>query len=85
MSKLFLDRPYGFVQRKLNRIYAGTIAENYKSVRLLERLGFVREGTRRQHSLEDDGRFLDSAMYGLIRSDWGYDRLSVQDLVPGGQ
>jgi ribosomal-protein-alanine N-acetyltransferase len=76
---------YGFVQRKLNRIYAGTIAENYKSVRLLERLGFVREGTRRQHSLEDDGRFLDSAMYGLIRSDWGYDRLSVQDLVPGGQ
>jgi [ribosomal protein S5]-alanine N-acetyltransferase len=66
---------YGFVQLKLNRIYAGTIADNVESVRLLEKLGFVREGTRRQHSLEDDGRFCDSAMYGLIRSDWGYDSL----------
>jgi ribosomal-protein-alanine N-acetyltransferase len=64
---------YGFEQLKLNRIYAGTIADNHGSVRLLEKLGFVREGTRRQHSLEDDGRFHDSAMYGLIRSDWGYD------------
>jgi len=75
---------YGFAQRKLNLIYAGTIAENYESVRLLEKLGFVREGTRRQHSLEDDGRFLDSAMYGLIRSDWGYDSLSYKDLVSVG-
>jgi ribosomal-protein-alanine N-acetyltransferase len=63
---------YGFAHLKLNRIYAGTIAVNIESVRMLEKLGFVREGTRRQHSLEDDGRFLDSAMYGLIKSDWGY-------------
>ena len=60
---------YGFAHLKLNRIYAGTIADNHKSVRLLERLGFVREGTQRQHSLEEDGRFHDSAMYGLLRSD----------------
>jgi ribosomal-protein-alanine N-acetyltransferase len=64
---------YGFAQLKLNRIYARTIADNYESVRLLEKLGFVREGTQRQHSLEDDGRFHDSAIYGLLRSDWGYD------------
>jgi ribosomal-protein-alanine N-acetyltransferase len=66
---------YSFEHVKLNRIYAGTVADNFESVRLLEKLGFVREGTRRQHSLEDDGLFHDSAMYGLIRSDWGYDRL----------
>jgi ribosomal-protein-alanine N-acetyltransferase len=65
---------YGFEHLKLNRIYAGTIADNLASVRLLEKLGFVREGTRRQHSLEDDGLFHDSALYGLIRSDWKYDR-----------
>jgi len=63
---------YGFAHLKLNRIYAGTIADNHESVRLLERLGFVREGTQRQHSLEDDGRFHDSALYGLLRHDWGY-------------
>jgi ribosomal-protein-alanine N-acetyltransferase len=68
---------YGFTQLKLNRIYAGTIADNVESVRLLEKLGFVREGTRRQHSLEDDGRFHDSAMYGLLRTDWGYPPLEV--------
>lgn len=64
---------YGFEHLNLNRIYAGTIADNFGSVRLLEKLGFVREGTQRQHSQEDDGRFHDSALYGLIRSDWGYD------------
>lgn len=61
---------YGFAQLGLNRIYARTIADNFESVRLLEKLGFVREGTQRQHSLEDDGRFHDSAIYGLLRSEW---------------
>lgn len=71
---------YGFAQLGLNRIYAGTIADNHESVRLLEKLGFVREGTRRQHSLEDDGCFHDSAMYGLLRSEWGYDPIEVFEL-----
>jgi ribosomal-protein-alanine N-acetyltransferase len=61
---------HGFEQLNLNRIYAETIADNHPSVRLLERLGFVREGTRREHSLEEDGLFHDSAIYGLLRSDW---------------
>lgn len=68
---------YGFEHLKLNRIYARTIADNHESVRLLEKLGFVREGTQRQYSLEDDGRFHDSAMYALIRSDWGYEPIEV--------
>jgi [ribosomal protein S5]-alanine N-acetyltransferase len=62
---------YGFEQMNLNRIYARTIVANERSVRMLERLGFVREGTQRKYSLEDDGAFYDSAMYGLLRSDWG--------------
>jgi ribosomal-protein-alanine N-acetyltransferase len=57
---------YGFDQMELNRIYARTIADNHESVRLLDRLGFQREGTQRAHSLEDDGTFHDSAVYGML-------------------
>ena len=60
---------FGFEQMNLNRIYAGTIADNHESVRLLERLGFQREGTRRKHSWEEDGMFHDSAMFGLLRDE----------------
>lgn len=68
---------YGFDTLGLNRVFARTIADNIESVRLLERLGFIREGTQRQHSLEDDGRFHDSAVYGLLRTDWGYPQLHL--------
>jgi ribosomal-protein-alanine N-acetyltransferase len=54
----------------LHRIYAATIADNHESVRLLERVGFMREGTSRESSWEDDGTFHDSAMYGLLRREF---------------
>jgi ribosomal-protein-alanine N-acetyltransferase len=57
---------FGFEHMNLHRIYAGTIADNHESVRLLERLGFQREGTQREHAWEDDGTFHDSAIYGLL-------------------
>jgi ribosomal-protein-alanine N-acetyltransferase len=47
----------------------GTIADNVRSVRLLERLGFQREGTLRERSLEQDGTFHDSAVFGLLHTD----------------
>lgn len=61
---------FGFEQMKLHRIYARTIADNHESVNLLEKLGFAREGTQREYSWEDDGEFHDSAMYGLLRSEF---------------
>jgi [ribosomal protein S5]-alanine N-acetyltransferase len=57
---------YGFATMELHRIQAQTIADNHRSVRLLERLGFRREGTLREYSLEDDQTFHDSAVYGLL-------------------
>ena len=42
---------YGFTTMKLHRIQAHTIADNHRSVQLLERLGFRREGTLREYSL----------------------------------
>ena len=68
---------FGFEVLGLHRIYARTIADNVESVRLLERLGFTREGIQRQHSLEDDGRFHDSAIYGLLRGEWGLAALDL--------
>jgi ribosomal-protein-alanine N-acetyltransferase len=61
---------FAFSQMNLNRVDAYTIADNHGSVRLLARLGFTREGTRRGYSWEEDGTFHDSAIYGLLASEW---------------
>ena len=61
---------YGFEQMNLNRIEAVTIVDNTRSIRLLERLGFALEGVRRESSLENDGKFHGSAVYGLLRSEY---------------
>ena len=58
---------FGFSEMQLNRIEAQTIADNTSSTRLLGRLGFTREGTRRSYSWEEDGTFHDGAIYGLLR------------------
>ncbi len=61
---------FGFERMQLNRIEIWTAAENTRSVRLAERLGFSRDGLLRRRILEDDGAFHDSTLYGLLRSDW---------------
>lgn len=61
---------FGFERLNLNHIYAGTIADNHESVRLLENIGFHRDGTRRKFSWEDDGTFHDSAMYSLLQEEY---------------
>jgi [ribosomal protein S5]-alanine N-acetyltransferase len=62
-------RAEGFTAMKLHRVKARTIADNHRSVRLLERLGFRCEGTLREHSLEDDQALHGNAVYGLLRTD----------------
>ncbi len=61
---------WGFEQLNLNRVEAYTIADNHRSVRVLTKLGFTLEGTRRQYSLEDDGAFHGSSIYGLLREEY---------------
>jgi len=61
---------FGFTCMQLNRIEVRTIADNHGSVRLLQRLGFQREGLRREHSLEDDGTYHDGAIYGLLQREY---------------
>lgn len=53
----------------LHRLEADTDPRNLASIRLLERLGFQREGQLRQRWCVA-GEWSDSAMYGLLAPDW---------------
>jgi len=61
---------FGYEKMELNRIEAETIEDNHESRRMLEKLGFVLEGIRREYSLENDGKYHGSAMYALLKSDY---------------
>ena len=53
----------------LNRVQAETDTRNAASARVLEKLGFVREGTLREDCVVS-GEVSDSWVYGLIRREW---------------
>ena len=60
---------YGFQELKLNRIQGTHYTDNPASGRVMEKLGMVYEGCRRQHTCKD-GVFKDIKLYGLLRQDW---------------
>jgi len=60
---------FGFTELALNRIEADIDPRNVASARSLERLGFLREGMLRQRWIVE-GEISDSALYGLLQSDW---------------
>jgi ribosomal-protein-alanine N-acetyltransferase len=52
----------------LNRLEAACLPRNAASIRLLEKVGFTREGYARKY-LCIDGRWQDHVLYGLVRDD----------------
>ena len=58
---------YAFDDLQCNHITARVLTDNAPSIRLLERLGFVREGLQRK---AQDGR--DQILFGLIQEDLRY-------------
>ena len=60
---------YGFYEFKVNRIEANVVPENSKSLNLLIKNGFVREGYLRQHRLHN-GEFKDVILLSLLRCDF---------------
>lgn len=60
---------WGFETLALNRVQAETDTRNAASARVLEKLGFVREGTLREDCVVD-GDVSDSWVYGLLRREW---------------
>jgi len=70
---------HAFRALKLNRIEADIDPRNVASARSLERLGFSREGLLRERWIVE-GKVSDSALYGLLHSDW----VAQQQGVPAG-
>jgi RimJ/RimL family protein N-acetyltransferase len=60
---------YGFEAIELHRIGADVDPRNTRSIRLLEELGFSREGLQRECYLVGD-EWQDTAMFGLLRREW---------------
>jgi RimJ/RimL family protein N-acetyltransferase len=60
---------WAFDTLDLNRVQAETDTRNVASARVLEKLGFRREGTLREDCIVN-GEVSDSWVYGLIRREW---------------
>ncbi len=60
---------FAFNELGLHRIEADIDPRNTGSIRIVERLGFQREGLLRER-YHVDGEIQDSAFFGLLKSDW---------------
>ncbi|MEH1820539.1 MAG: GNAT family protein [Nostoc sp.] len=60
---------YLLTTTELNKLYCQTAAFNIGSVKLLEKLGFHRDGILREHH-ELDGKLWDDYIYSILRSEW---------------
>jgi [ribosomal protein S5]-alanine N-acetyltransferase len=60
---------WAFDTLDLNRVQSETDTRNIASARVLEKLGFVREGTLREDCVVN-GEVSDSWVYGLLRREW---------------
>lgn len=60
---------YGFLELDLHRIEADTEPNNLRSNKVLERLGFQREGLLRERFMHPDG-IQDSLIFGLLKPEW---------------
>ncbi len=67
-AKAVVEAAFGTYPR-LWKIRAHTDAKNVASMRVLEKLGFLREGILRSNQYAK-GEFVDEAIYGLLRKEW---------------
>ncbi len=60
---------HGFEHMELHRIFASHFKGNVASGRVLAKLGMRYEGCQREH-VQKWGQFIDSELYGILRSEW---------------
>ena len=60
--------PFVFEELRLHRLEAASMPENDRSVRLLEKVGFTREGFARRYLLID-GRWRDHLLFAMLADD----------------
>jgi RimJ/RimL family protein N-acetyltransferase len=57
---------YGFHDANLHKLYAEIFAFNEPSVKLFEKAGFRREGTKREDQFVD-GKYWDTYVYSILK------------------
>ncbi len=60
---------YGFEALDLTRVFAIPFASSSASIRVLEKCGYVREGTMRQSAIKE-GTVIDQVLYALTDEDF---------------
>jgi RimJ/RimL family protein N-acetyltransferase len=60
---------FGFAELGLARIYAHVLEGNAASCRVLDKLGMINEGIRRQH-VRKGKKLLDVVLFGMLRDEW---------------
>ncbi|WP_135302277.1 GNAT family N-acetyltransferase [Haloarcula amylovorans] len=60
---------HAFEQLRLHRVHARAVTDNEGSKRVLEKVGFEREGVMREHWYRD-GDYQDVHVYGLLADEW---------------
>ena len=66
-TRLVLD--FAFEERRLAKVYAVVLESNVGSQRVLEKLGFEREGVHRKETFVD-GERRDNHRYGILAGEW---------------
>ena len=66
----FLMLQFGFEALRLNRVELKTAGTNLKSQRAMEKIGAIREGVLRKHSINDAGITRDTVYYSFINDEW---------------
>jgi RimJ/RimL family protein N-acetyltransferase len=66
----FLMLQYAFETMGLNRVELKTAGTNLKSQRAMEKIGAIREGLLRKHSINDIGTIRDTVYYSFINDEW---------------
>jgi RimJ/RimL family protein N-acetyltransferase len=52
--------------RRMHRVELTVVAENHRAIRLYEKMGFQREGLKRENYLGEDGKYHDEVEMGII-------------------
>lgn len=66
----YLLLAHAFEDQAAIRVVIKTDARNTRSLRAIERLGAVREGTWRNHRVLSTGAYRDSVFFSVIESEW---------------
>lgn len=60
---------HAFNNLNIHRVELDVLADNMRAIHLYEKIGFIKEGTRRQCDFKN-GKFVDMLMYSVLREEY---------------